>query len=116
MALIHNALRPGKVRFRPMVAREAGAEILVRFSCCWGSPGLFTGSSQWSIGVLLRMSVMLDLAAFEGNEAGRPVEVRKKKLRASGGTADALASGASVRKGVGVQIPPRARKQEEPRS
>ena len=27
---------------------------------------------------------------------------------ASGGTADALASGASVRKGVGVQIPPRA--------
>ncbi len=29
--------------------------------------------------------------------------------RASGGTADALASGASVRKGVGVQIPPRAR-------
>ena len=28
--------------------------------------------------------------------------------RASGGTADALASGASVRKGVGVQIPPRA--------
>ena len=30
-------------------------------------------------------------------------------LCASGGTADALASGASVRKGVGVQIPPRAR-------
>jgi hypothetical protein len=28
--------------------------------------------------------------------------------RASGGTADALASGASVRKDVGVQIPPRA--------
>jgi hypothetical protein len=27
---------------------------------------------------------------------------------ASGGTADALASGASVRKDVGVQIPPRA--------
>ena len=32
----------------------------------------------------------------------------EKKLRASGGTADALASGASVRKDVGVQIPPRA--------
>ena len=52
---------------------------------------------------------MLDLAAFEGDEAGKPAEVRKKKLRASGGTADALASGASIRKGVGVQIPPRAR-------
>ena len=32
--------------------------------------------------------------------------------RASGGMADALASGASVRKGVGVQIPPRARDDE----
>src|SRR5680860_1160317 len=29
-------------------------------------------------------------------------------LRASGGMADALASGASVRKDVGVQVPPRA--------
>ena len=29
--------------------------------------------------------------------------------RASGGMADALASGASARKGVGVQVPPRAR-------
>jgi hypothetical protein len=28
--------------------------------------------------------------------------------RASGGMADALASGASVRKDVGVQVPPRA--------
>ena len=28
---------------------------------------------------------------------------------ASGGMADALASGASARKGVGVQVPPRAR-------
>jgi hypothetical protein len=35
-------------------------------------------------------------------------------LRASGGTADALASGASVRKGVGVQIPPRARNRKNP--
>ena len=35
-------------------------------------------------------------------------------LGASGGTADALASGASVRKGVGVQIPPRAQN-ESPR-
>lgn len=41
-----------------------------------------------------------------------PVEWRK--LRASGGTADALASGASVRKGVGVQIPPRARNGKSP--
>ena len=31
-----------------------------------------------------------------------------RTVRASGGTADALASGASVRKDVGVQIPPRA--------
>ncbi len=29
-------------------------------------------------------------------------------VRASGGMADALASGASVRKDVGVQVPPRA--------
>ncbi len=29
-------------------------------------------------------------------------------MRASGGMADALASGASVRKDVGVQVPPRA--------
>src|SRR5689334_8894612 len=36
--------------------------------------------------------------------------------RASGGTADALASGASVRKGVGVQIPPRARVAKGPSS
>ena len=35
-------------------------------------------------------------------------------MRASGGTADALASGASVRKGVGVQIPPCARTDERP--
>src|SRR6476661_1064586 len=34
--------------------------------------------------------------------------------RASGGTADALASGASVRKGVGVQIPPRAQIRRTP--
>ena len=34
--------------------------------------------------------------------------------RASGGTADALASGASVRKGVGVQIPPCARRRTTP--
>ena len=33
---------------------------------------------------------------------------------ASGGTADALASGASVRKDVGVQIPPRARQRLAP--
>ncbi len=39
MALIHNALRPGKVRSRPLLAREAGIEIFVRFSCCWGSAG-----------------------------------------------------------------------------
>ena len=30
-------------------------------------------------------------------------------MRAGGGMVDALASGASVRKGVGVRIPPRAR-------
>src|SRR6476469_656257 len=34
--------------------------------------------------------------------------------RASGGTADALRSGRSVRKGVGVQIPPRAHNEEGP--
>lgn len=55
--------------------------------------------------VFRKVSYMLDLAV--------PLNVEKDSMdcekRASGGTADALASGASVRKGVGVQIPPRAR-------
>jgi hypothetical protein len=37
-------------------------------------------------------------------------------MRASGGMADALASGASVRKDMGVQVPPRAPKLETGRT
>ena len=36
MALIHNALRPGKVRARPLLARESGVQISMEFSRCWG--------------------------------------------------------------------------------
>ncbi len=47
MALIHNALRPGKVRSRPMLAREAGLEIFVEFrrwyGIFWGLRGLGEG-------------------------------------------------------------------------
>jgi hypothetical protein len=41
-----------------------------------------------------------------GRSAGQTVSSHSPRTRASGGTADALASGASVRKDVGVQIPP----------
>ena len=51
---------------------------------------------------------------LRGWRSGKPALSEWKKLRASGGTADALASGASVRKGVGVQIPPRARNRKNP--
>ena len=45
---------------------------------------------------------------------GMRIRSRGRSLCASGGTADALASGASVRKGVGVQIPPRAQIENHP--
>ena len=65
-----------------------------------------------------KMLAMMDLAVLTGKQSrtGKPgrAERNKGKLRASGGTADALASGASVRKGVGVQIPPRARRKQNP--
>ena len=53
-----------------------------------------------------------------GSVGTHPVRLGDRFLRepcASGGTADALASGASVRKGVGVQIPPRAHTRTGPR-
>lgn len=49
------------------------------------------------------LMVMIVPVAFTGHG--------ESEVRASGGTADALASGASVRKGVGVQIPPRAQRE-----
>lgn len=81
MALIHNALRPGKVRSRPSLVREAAHEISVEFRR-WD--GIFPGSGvsrrgcHLPIGVLPGMSVMLDLAAFEGIEAGKPAESGKR--------------------------------------
>lgn len=51
---------------------------------------------------------------LRGWRSGKRALSEWRKLRASGGTADALASGASVRKGVGVQIPPRARNAKNP--
>jgi hypothetical protein len=54
-------------------------------------------------------SVAVEPFYFEIHHPKRSAIVRSRK-RASGGMADALASGASPRKGVGVQVPSRARK------
>ena len=62
------------------------------------------------------------LLLFDGCQAGREISfdaglVRVLPKLASARVAelvDALASGASARKGVGVQVPPRAREQNSP--
>jgi hypothetical protein len=54
-------------------------------------------------------SVAVEPFSLEIHQRNRSAIVRSRK-RASGGMADALASGASPRKGVGVQVPSRARK------
>ena len=114
MTLIHNGPPPAKVHFpaagRPdpaaVSSRDGGVELRVQ-----RGPGRRAGAQ---LVISVQCPLCLISLLLQGCGSWKRAVTQWKKLRASGGTADALASGASIRKGVGVQIPPRAREKNNP--